>query len=59
MLIKKIEKANSDYSVNELCVLFTVSLSSYYYQIKPEVLGPKKEQMMIEVKAISQRTGNT
>ena len=59
MLIEKIKKANSDYSVNELCVLFTVSLSSYYYQIKPKVLSPEKEQMMVEIKAISQRTGNT
>ncbi len=36
-----------------------MSLSSYYYQIQQKELNPKKEKMMIEIKVISQRTGNT
>ena len=58
-MIEKIKKASPSYSVNELSKLFHVSLSSYYHQIQPKELNPEKEKMMIEIKAISQRTGHT
>ena len=58
-MIEKMKKANSSCSVKELCRLFDMSLSSYYYQIQQKELNPKKEKMMIEIKVISQRTGNT
>jgi transposase InsO family protein len=59
MLIKQIKKANSSYSVNELCGLFDVILSSYYAQIQPKKINLAKEKIMLEIKEISQRTSNT
>jgi transposase InsO family protein len=56
-LIKDIKKAEPEYKVNELCRIFAVSLSSYYYQPTAENLATIAVMDLIE--SISIDSGNT
>jgi len=40
-LIVQMKNANHNYKINELCTLFNVKLSSYYYQQQEKILQPK------------------
>ena len=56
-LIKDMKKAESQYKINELCRVFGISLSSYYY--KPITASLADINLMTLIKAISVNSGNT
>lgn len=51
------KKAHPDYSIKELCQVFNLSQSSYYYQ--PKGLTSEQEKILVEIKAIANRTNNS
>ena len=51
------KKAEPKYKINELCRVFDISLSSYYY--KPVVSSLVDINLMTLIKAISVDSGNT
>jgi len=58
-LIASVKKASPHYHLNELCTLFELSTSTYYYQNKPTTTNTEEQNMIINIKAIAQETGNS
>jgi len=55
-LVEKIKKANSEYTMKELCELFQLAQSSFYYQ--PKGLTAVQEKMIVEIKSIANETND-
>lgn len=53
------KKANPEYSVTELCELFNVNSSSYYYQVKERIICPDRELILATIRGIALETGHT
>jgi putative transposase len=53
------KKANSNYSVHELCSLFQLSESTYYAQIRPKPIKTEEAMIMMAIKDIAAETGST
>ena len=51
------KKAHPYYSIKELCQVFKLPQSSYYYQ--PKGLTNEQEKILVEIKAIATRTNNS
>ena len=53
------KKANPDYTVHELCRVFGVSMSTYYYQCRQRPIKHEELIMMAAIKTIAVETGHT
>lgn len=53
------KKANPEYNVTELCELFNVNSSSYYYQAKEKVINPDRKLILAAIRGIALETGHT
>jgi len=54
-----LKKANPEYNVTELCELFNVNSSSYYYQAKEKVINPDRKLILAAIRGIALETGHT
>lgn len=52
-------KANDKYTVTELCALFTIKLSTYYYQRQKKPIKPNELEMITLLKATAIETDNS
>jgi transposase InsO family protein len=53
------KKANPDYTVNELCLLFQFSERTYYAQFQQKPVNHKELSMITTIKSIADETGHT
>ena len=53
------KKANPEYTIQELCRLFKVSVSTYYEQIRPRPIKAEEVRVIAAIKHIATETGNT
>jgi len=53
------KKANKDYTITELCGLFKIKLSTYYYQQQEKPVKPEVTKMLTAIKMIAVETENT
>lgn len=53
------KKANQAYTTTELCALFNVKLSTYYYQHPEKAMNPETIRLMTAIKAVANETDNT
>ena len=53
------KKAEESYTVDELCRLFDLSLSTYYYQLKQSVPSTQSQQLVTEIQKIAEDTDDT
>lgn len=51
--------ANKTYSITELCILFNVKLSTYYYHQQGNSIRPEVIKMIAAIKSIAVETGDT
>lgn len=58
-MIQKIKMAHPEYTVSELCRVFELSLSSYYYQIKDKPMSQEKQEIVKLLKQTAQDTHNS
>jgi len=57
--VTQVKKANPNYTLTELCSLFQLKQSSYYYQQSPRTLDNQAIQLLVNIKAISATSDNT
>jgi len=57
--VKQVKKANPDYTLTELCSLFQLNQSTYYYQQNLRTLDNQTIQLLVNIKAISAESDNT
>ena len=53
------KKAEENYTINELCRLFGLSLSTYYYQLKQSAPSTQSQQLVTEIQKIAEETDET
>jgi len=53
------KKANPDYTVHELCLLFQLSERTYYAQVRQKPMNHKELCMIATIKSIADETGYT
>lgn len=53
------KKAEENYTINELCRLFGLSLSTYYYQLKQSAPSTQSQQLVTEIQKIAEETDDT
>ena len=53
------KKANSEYSIKELCQLFTLSSSTYYEQTRTKLVSAEHINLIAAIKRIAKDTGDT
>jgi len=53
------KKANPEYSVQELCMLFETSVSTYYYQTSKKPVCKDTVRLIATIKEIAKETGDT
>lgn len=58
-MIQKIKMAHPEYTVCELCRVFELSLSSYYYQITYRPMSQEKQEMINQLKLTAEDTNNS
>ena len=58
-MIDKMKKADDHYTLDELCRLFDLSLSTYYYQINHLTCSVVSQQIMDEMQIVSEETDQT
>jgi len=58
-LISHVKKANTQYTVTELCQLFELSPSTYYYHARPKPVDSKRVQAIAQIQETAEQTGNT
>lgn len=58
-MIGQIKKANENYSITELSALFTVKLSTYYYQQQEKPTRPEKIKLINAIKSVATETGDS
>jgi len=54
-----VKKANTQYTVTELCQLFELSPSTYYYHARPKPVDSKRVQAIAQIQETAEQTGNT
>lgn len=59
MMITKMSKANKHYNIKELCKLFDISRSSYYYQVKDKVVDNNTTKIISSIKRIAIESRHT
>lgn len=57
--MNQVKKANPDYTLTELCALFQLKQSTYYYQQSTCAMDNKTTQLLVNIKAISAESDNT
>ncbi len=55
----QVKKANPDYSLTELCSLFQLKQSTYYYQRNPRAMDNHTIQLLVNIKAIFAESDST
>jgi len=58
-VILQIKKANPKFKITELCQVFSLPISSYYYQNKEKPMDVEKEKIMVAIKTIAVDTQST
>lgn len=53
------KKADQNYTITELCSLFSIKLSTYYYQQQEKPIKPEIIKILSTIKAVAADTGNT
>ena len=57
--MNQVKKANPGYTLTELCTLFQIKQSTYYYQQNTQTMDNKTIQLLVNIKAISAESENT
>jgi len=57
--VTQVKKANPDYTLTELCFLFQLKQSTYYYQQSPRTMDNQTVQLRVNIKAIFAESGST
>jgi len=57
--VTQVKKANPDYTLTELCTLFQLKQSTYYYQESPRPMGNQTIQLLVNIKAIFAESDST
>ena len=55
----QVKKANPDYTLTELCTLFQLKQSTYYYQESPRPMDNQTIQLLVNIKAIFAESDST
>ena len=55
----QVKKANPDYTLTELCSLFQVKQSTYYYQQSPRLMDNQTIQLLVNIKSIFAESDST
>ena len=55
----QVKKANPDYTLTELCSLFGLKQSTYYYQQTPRPMDNQAIQLLVNIKAIFAKSDST
>ena len=58
-MITSMSKANKNYNIRELCKLFDISRSSYYYQVKDKIADDTTTKIINAIKTISIESRHT
>jgi len=53
------KKVNQDYKINELCTVFNVKLSTYYYQQQEKIPRPEEIELLAAIKSIATETNSS
>jgi transposase InsO family protein len=57
--VTQVKKANPDYTLTELCSLFQLKESTYYYQQSPSAMDNQTVQLLVNIKAIFAESDDT
>jgi len=58
-LIVRFKKAHQEFSVTEICRVFGISESTYYYQSSIQCTALKSKKLLNEIKVVAELTGST
>lgn len=58
-LVTQVKKANPNYTLTELCSLFEIKQSTYYYQQSPRPMDNQTIQLLVNIKAIFAESDST